>query len=136
MVSAMDNYLAHYPYNGLKSIYTQAWINDLTHPEAAWNRWKRTGYPKFADFKSGRSSKIGNGSGIAYLETLYDGNKTLIIPRRGAFRIGNLSQDPTVTGSTLNEDNFNKALQTMISKDPGYGPDGLYAIGRIWWDMK
>ena len=125
----IGDYLSRYPYTGLPSIYTQSWIHFMNEPEEAWAMWKRTGYPQFTDVRAGNNGQIGNASGIAYLESLWTGSQNLIIPRRAAFTIDN-------AGSTLNNANFNTALQTMISKDPNYGPNGLFTIGRIWWDTQ
>jgi hypothetical protein len=116
------------PYNGLPSIYSQAWVNFLVQPDEAWAMWKRTGYPQFEDVRAGVPNKIGNGSGIAYLENLYDGSKNLLIPRRSALQLS--------TGSNPNADNYNKAIQGMIAKDPAYGKDAIDTKGRIWWDMQ
>lgn len=123
----IGDYLSRFPYNGLQSIYTQSWIHFMTEPEEAWAMWKRTGYPQFTDVRAGNNGQIGNGSGVAYLESLWTGSQNLIIPRRAAFTIDN-------AGSTLNNANFNIALQTMITKNPDYGPNGLFTIGRTWWD--
>ncbi len=130
--ATFGDYLTRYPYNpstGLAQIYSQAWVHFMTEPEESWAMWKRTRYPQFADFRPGQPSKIGDGSGIAYLESLWDGSQYLIIPRRAAFTVGN-------AGSVLNQASFTTALQTMQAKNPDYGPDGSYAIGRVWWDMK
>lgn len=118
----LGNYLTRYPYNGLPSIYTQEWLTDMTNPEEAWDMWKRTGYPQFV------TDSVGSNSGIVYLEQLTNGGQDMVIPRRGAFIIN-------YTGSQLNQNNFNTALQTLISKDPSYGPNGAYSVGRVWWDM-
>ncbi|MGH2642771.1 MAG: SusD/RagB family nutrient-binding outer membrane lipoprotein, partial [Chitinophagaceae bacterium] len=114
-------------YNGLPSIYTQEWLALMTNPEEAWAMWKRTGYPQF------NTDSVGSNSGIVYLENLTNGGQNMVIPRRGAFELS--SSNGEATGSQLNQANFNTALQTLISKDPSYGPNGLYSIGRVWWDM-
>ena len=115
-------------YQGLPSIYSQAWVNFLMQPDEAWAMWKRTGYPQFEDVRAGVPNKIGNGSSIAYLESLWDGSKNLLIPRRSALQLS--------TGSNPNSDNYNKAIQGMISKDAAYGKDVNDTKGRIWWDKQ
>lgn len=128
----LGDYLTRYQYNGLASIYTQEWLALMTNPEEAWAMWKRTGYPQF------NTDSVGSNSGIAYLEQLTNGGQEMIIPRRAVMTIGNLSSGSGVnsfTGSNLNQANYNTAVQTLISKDPGYGPTTNYAIGRVWWDM-
>lgn len=125
----IGTYLTRYPYNNtLQRIYSQAWVHFMTQPEEAWAMWKRTGYPQFIDYRAGQQATLGNigdGSGTAYLENLYTGSANLIVPRRAAF---------SKSGS-LNDVNFYAALQTMVAKDPAYGPNENYTIGRIWWDM-
>lgn len=126
----LGNYLTRYPYDGtLSRIYSQEWVHLMVEPEESWAMWKRTGYPQFADFRAGQPTMIGDGSGTAYLESLWNGSQNLIIPRRAAFTVGN-------AGSVLNQANFTQALQTMQAKNPDYGVDGSYVIGRVWWDMK
>lgn len=118
---------AKIPYNGLPSIYSQAWVNFLVQPDEAWAMCKRTGYPQFENVRPGVPNRIGDGSGIAYLEGLFDGSKDLLIPRRSAL---NLS-----TGSQQNSNNYFKSIQDMITKDATYGKDAKDTKGRIWWDM-
>ena len=126
----LGDYLTRYPYNGLASIYSQAWVEFLANPEEAWAMWKRTGYPQFSTFNPSGANQIGDGSGTAYLEKLQStSNEALTIPRRAGFVIGS-------TGANLNENNFNAALQTMISQNPDYGIDGKATYGRTWWDKK
>lgn len=121
----LGDYLARYPYQGLPSIYSQAWVHFLTQPEEAWAMWKRTGYPQFADYRVGQPSPIGDGSGIAYLETLWTGAQNLIIPRRM----------PLPQPQDQNRANFDKAVEDMIAKDPAYGNGNPDTKGRIWWDV-
>ncbi|MDQ2720644.1 MAG: SusD/RagB family nutrient-binding outer membrane lipoprotein [Bacteroidota bacterium] len=130
--AVIGDYLTRNPYNastGLQQIYSQAWVHFMTEPEESWAMWKRTGYPQFTDVRVGNNGNIGNGSGTAYLESLWNGSQNLIIPRRAAFTVGN-------AGSVLNQTSFTQAIATMQAKNPDYGVDGNYAIGRIWWDMK
>jgi len=118
--------LTRVPYTGLVSIYSQSWVNFLLQPEESWALWKRTGYPQFTDFRAGQPSKIGDGSGIAYLESLWDGTQNLEIPRRAVL--------PTPVPQ--NAANFQKALDDMKAKDAAYGTDRLDTRGRIWWDKQ
>jgi hypothetical protein len=122
----LGSLLTRIPYTGLSSIYSQAWVNFLLQPEESWAMWKRTGYPQFADFRVGQISKIGDGSGIAYLENLWNGTVNLTIPRRAVLP----------TAIPQNSQNFQKALTDMKSKDASYGTDPLDTRGRIWWDMQ
>lgn len=119
------DYLNRYPYNGLPSIYSQAWVNFLTVPEEAYAMWKRTGYPQFDDYRAGQANKIGDGSGIAYLENLWTGSQNLLIPRRAAL---------PVTSTEMGA-NLNQAIEELKSKDASYGADRLDTKGRVWWDM-
>lgn len=121
---SFGDYLTRYPYNGLPSIYSQAWVNALVEPEEAWAMWKRTGYPQFDDYRAGRANKIGDGSGIAYLENLYTGTQNLVIPRRYILQIT----------STEMSANLDKAIMEMRAKDPAYG-ERLDSRGRVWWDV-
>ncbi|WGQ11936.1 SusD/RagB family nutrient-binding outer membrane lipoprotein [Pedobacter gandavensis] len=124
----MGDYLTRFPYRGLESIYSQAWVHYLAQPEEAWAMWKRTGYPQSKDFRPGQPTtpgNIGDGTGIAYLENLWNGNENLIRPRRGV-----------LPGSDLNSDNKFKAVADMKAKDPAYGNDINDAKGRIWWDKQ
>lgn len=116
------------PYLGLPSIYSQAWVNFLLQPDEAWAMWKRTGYPQFEDVRAGQPNKIGNGSSIAYLESLWDGSKNLIIPRRSTLQLS--------VGSNPNSENFNKAVNDMKAKDAAFGVDVNDTKGRIWWDKQ
>lgn len=112
------------PYKGLPSIYSQSWVHFLMQPDEAWAMWKRTGYPQFTDVRAGNNGKIGDGSSIAYLENLWDGGKNLLIARRNGLNVS----------STLNQQNYDAAVQAMIAKDPAYGADAQDTKGRIWWD--
>jgi len=127
-VTMDPSFKAKVPYAGLPSIYSQAWVNFLVQPDEAWAMWKRTGYPQFEDVRLGVPNRIGDGSGIAYLEALYNGSRNLLIPRRSALELS--------TGSQPNSDNYFKAIQGMIAKDPAYGKDTYDTKGRIWWDMQ
>ncbi|MEO9022828.1 MAG: SusD/RagB family nutrient-binding outer membrane lipoprotein [Ginsengibacter sp.] len=124
----IGNFASSLPYLGLPSIYSQAWVNFLLEPDEAWAMWKRTGYPQFTDVRAGNNGKIGDGSTIAYLENLWNGSKNLVIARRDALSLS--------SGSQPNNDNYQKALQSMISKDPAYGTKASSTYGRIWWDMQ
>jgi len=132
----IGDYLSRYPYDGtLQRIYSQEWVHFLVQPEDAYAMWKRTGYPQFVNYRAGQPTtpgNIGDGSGIAYLENLWNGTENLVIPRRMGF---NLSGG-TVAGSTINSANFFKAITTMQSKDASYGASGLDTKGRIWWDQQ
>ncbi|QEC52040.1 SusD-like starch-binding protein associating with outer membrane [Anseongella ginsenosidimutans] len=120
----LGDFLSRYPYNGLTSIYSQAWVHFLIQPEEAWAMWKRTGYPQSVDFRSGQPSPIGDGSGIAYLENLWTGSQNLVVPRRM----------PLPEPQDQNRENFNKAIQDMTEKDAAYGVSTNDTKGRIWWD--
>lgn len=112
------------PYQGLTSIYTQQWVNNLLTPDEAWATWKRTGYPQFTDVRPGNNGLIGTSS-IAYLENLWDGNENLKIVRRDA-----------LTKSTgLMEANFLEAVSAQKAKDPAYGQESTDTKGKIWWDQ-
>lgn len=126
----ISDYLTRYPYNGtLERIYSQSWVHFMAQPDDAWAMWKRTGYPQFKDYRAGQpvtTGNIGDGSGNAYLETLFNGSQNLIVPRRAALN----------KSGNLNDANYYKAIQDMMTKNPDYGPNANYTIGRIWWDMK
>lgn len=125
---AMGDYLTRFPYNGLRSIYSQSWVHFLAQPEEAWAMWKRTGYPEAKDYRAGQPTtpgNIGDGTGIAYLENLWNGNANLIRPRRGV-----------LPGASLNRDNQLKAANDMKAKDAAYGVDINETKGRIWWDKQ
>lgn len=124
----MGDFSSKLPYTGLPSIYSQAWVNFLMQPDEAWAMWKRTGYPQFTDVRAGNNGKIGDGSGIAYLESLYDGSKNLLIPRRNSLNL--------TSGSEPNRGNYDNAIKAMISKDPAYGTGTTDTKGRIWWDKQ
>ncbi len=116
-------------YDGtLARIYSQAWVHFMVQPEAAYAMWKRTGYPQLTDYRYNQVSNIGDGSGIAYIENMFDGSKNRLIPRRMQFVLGG-------SGSSLNISNFNSALNGLITKDASYGTRGEDTKGRIWWDM-
>ncbi|WP_160711624.1 SusD/RagB family nutrient-binding outer membrane lipoprotein [Chitinophaga solisilvae] len=122
----LGDFLTRYPYKGLESVYSQAWVNFLTQPEEAWAMWKRTGYPQFSTYVPGGVNKIGDGSGIAYLESLYTGSQNLLIPRRAVIPVS----------ATEMLGNIGNAVKAMQAKDADYGVDRLDTRGRIWWDMK
>jgi len=124
----IGNFASTLPYKGLPSIYSQAWVNFLTEPDEAWAMWKRTGYPQFEDVRAGQANRIGDGSGIAYLESLWDGRQNLLIPRRNSLDLS--------TGSNQNSANYNTAIKAMMAKDPAYGITAQDTKGRIWWDAK
>ncbi|MVN20493.1 SusD/RagB family nutrient-binding outer membrane lipoprotein [Mucilaginibacter arboris] len=124
----IGNFATTLPYKGLPSIYSQAWVNFLTEPDEAWAMWKRTGYPQFTDVRAGNNGAIGDGSTIAYFESLWDGSQNLLIPRRNSLDLS--------SGSNQNSANYSSAIQNMIAKDPAYGTTALDTKGRIWWDMK
>lgn len=113
------------PYQGLPSIYTQEWVNNLLTPDEAWATWKRTGYPQFTDVRPGSNGQIGTSS-IAYLENLWDGSENLQIVRRDALRMT----------SSLNQQNYVTAVETQKTKDPSYGVSATDTKGRIWWDKQ
>ena len=115
------------PYLGLNSIYSQAWVNFLLQPDEAWAMWKRTGYPQFEDVRAGVPNKIGDGSSIAYLESVWNGTKNLVTPRRSALLLS--------TGSNPNSANYLKAIDKMKEKDVAFGKTTNDTKGRIWWDM-
>ncbi len=119
------NFSATIPFLGLPSIYSQAWVNNLVTPDEAWANWKRTGYPEFTDVKPGDNGMIGKTS-IAYFESLWDGAEALQIPRRDALPMT----------SSLNQDNFLKAVETQKAKDASYGATATDTKGRIWWDVR
>lgn len=123
--TALGDFLTRYPYSGLPGIYAQAWVNYLIEPDEAWAMWKRTGYPQFEDYRAGQPSKIGDGSGIAYMQNLYTGSQDLTIPRRYIL---------PVTSTEINA-NLDKAVSDMQAKDATYGVDRLDSRGRIWWDQ-
>lgn len=118
--------LSQVPYNGLESIYSQAWVNFLVNPEEAWAMWKRTGYPQFENVEAGQPNRIGDGSGIAYLEALRDGSVNLLIPRRMALP----------TPQAQNMANWAQAINDMKAQDAAYGASESDTKGRIWWDMQ
>ncbi|WP_316821451.1 SusD/RagB family nutrient-binding outer membrane lipoprotein [Pedobacter gandavensis] len=125
---AMGDYLTRFPYNGLVSIYSQSWVHFLAQPEEAWAMWKRTGYPQAVDYRAGQPTtpgNIGDGTGVAYLENLWNGSANLIRPRRGV-----------LPGADLNRANQLKAANDMKAKDPAYGVDINETKGRIWWDKQ
>ncbi len=124
--ASLGDYLTRFPYSGLASIYSQAWVNFLIVPDEAYAMWKRTGYPQFDDYRAGQTNKIGDGSGIAYLENLWTGAQNLLIPRRAA-----LPATSTELGA-----NLNMAVSDMKAKDASYGADRLDTKGRIWWDQQ
>ncbi|MGE7777096.1 SusD/RagB family nutrient-binding outer membrane lipoprotein [Chitinophaga sp. NPDC101104] len=124
--AVLGDFLIRYPYAGLASIYSQAWVNYLTQPEESWAMWKRTGYPQFDDYRAGAANKIGDGSGIAYLENLFNGSTNLTIPRRYILPVTTVQ----MAGS------LEAAINDMKSKDAAYGNDRLDSRGRIWWDKQ
>lgn len=124
----MGDYLIRYPYNNtLDRIYSQAWVHFLFQPEDAYAMWKRTGYPHSVDFRPGMPTPIGDGTGTAYLESLFDGSQNLLVPRRAQLTLQN-------AGSDLNSSNLYNAISTMQAKNPNYGASGVDTKGRIWWD--
>ncbi|HWZ34523.1 MAG TPA: SusD/RagB family nutrient-binding outer membrane lipoprotein [Mucilaginibacter sp.] len=128
----IGDYLTRFPYNGtLDRIYSQEWVHLLAEPEESYAMWKRTGYPKFVDYRAGQPTtpgNIGDGTGTAYLENLWDGTQNLLIPRRMSFTVSS-------AGSVLNSDNLFKAISGMQAKDAAYGASGTDTKGRIWWDQ-
>ena len=129
---AIGDYLTRYPYDGtLQRIYSQEWVHFLVQPEDAYALWKRTGYPKFVDYRANQPTtpgNIGDGTGTAYLENIWNGSQNLLIPRRMQFTLND-------AGSSLNSTNFFNAITAMQTKDASYGASGLDTKGRIWWDQ-
>jgi len=123
----IGNFATTIPFQGLPSIYSQAWVNYLMQPEESWAMWKRTGYPQFTDVRPGNNGLIGTSS-IAYLESLYDGSQNLLIPRRNSLDLS--------TGSNQNSANYASAIQAMKTKDVAYGINAQDTKGRIWWDQQ
>ncbi|MDB5089446.1 MAG: hypothetical protein JWR09_3440 [Mucilaginibacter sp.] len=127
----IGDYLTRYPYDGtLQRIFSQEWVHLMVQPEDAYAMWKRTGYPQFVDYRAGQPTtpgNIGDGSGTAYLENIWNGTQNLLIPRRMSFTLND-------AGSTLNGTNFFNAITAMQAKDASYGASGLDTKGRIWWD--
>ncbi len=130
---AIGDYLTRYPYNNtLQQIYSQEWVHLMVEPAEAWAMWKRTGYPQFVDWRPGQETTLGNigdGSGIVYLENLYDGSENLTLSRRSSFNIND-------AGSTLNTSNFNAAVNEMLTFNPAFGISGIDTRGRLWWDAQ
>lgn len=120
----LGNFADQIPFQGLPSIYSQAWINNLITPEEGWATWKRTGYPEFTDVRPNDNGKIGTSS-IAYLENLWNGNENLNIIRRGAL--------PLSTNLMLQ--NQQKAVTDQYAKDASYRSVAQDTRGRIWWDV-
>lgn len=102
----------------LEKIISQQWVNLYMQPEEMWATWKRTGLPAFKDQPVPEN-------GVAFLETIQDAGKTLIIPRRNSLG----------TPNTLNLDNYNTAIEALKS-DTKYGSDTDKTEGRIWWDVE
>jgi hypothetical protein len=122
----IGNFIANLPYNGLASIYSQSWVNNLIQPDEAWGTWKRTGYPAFDDYRAGQPSSIGNGSGIAYLQNLWTGTNNMLIPRRAALGVSEPSMQV----------NYDKAISAMKAKDASFGVSSSDTRGRVWWDKQ
>ena len=101
----------------LEKIISQQWINLFRQPQEMWNTWKRTGLPAFKGIPTPEA-------GVAFLEEIRDSEETLIIPRRNGLG----------TPNTLNIDNYNAAVQKLIS-DQYYGTATDRTEGRIWWDV-
>ena len=101
----------------LEKIISQQWINLFRQPQEMWNTWKRTGLPAFKDQPEPEN-------GVAFLESIYDSEEALIIPRRNGLGVPN----------TLNIDNYNAAVQKLIS-DSYYGTATDRTEMRIWWDV-
>ena len=101
----------------LEKIISQQWINLFRQPQEMWNTWKRTGLPAFKEQPE-------PANGVAYFESIYDSEEALIIPRRNGLGVPN----------TLNIDNYNAAVQKLIS-DEYYGTATDRTEKRIWWDV-
>ena len=102
----------------LEKIISQQWINLYRQPEEMWAVWKRTGLPAF-------KSQPTPADGVAYFEEIKLAGVELTIPRRN--QLG--------TPNTLNIDNYNAAVQALIS-DAKYGAGVANTEGRIWWDAE
>lgn len=102
----------------LELIISQAWVNFFMRPEEAWATWKRTGLPKFKDFKNPNPQ-----DGTAFLDKITSGGTEFFIPRR--------SKLPTPNSANI--DNFNEALSKLIAK-PEYLQQNQ-SQGRIFWDI-
>lgn len=116
----ISTYLARPEFQSatLEKIVSQQWVNLFMRPEEAWATWKRTGLPKFKDQPIPED-------GVAFLETIREGDEQLTIPRRAALGAPN----------TANIDNYHTAIDELKA-DPGYGSDYDQTDGRIWWDKK
>ena len=101
----------------LEKIISQQWINLYRQPQEMWNTWKRTGLPKF-------KAQPEPEAGVAFFEEIRQDEETLIIPRRNGLG----------TPNTLNIDNYNIAVQSLVS-DSYYGTATDRTEGRIWWDV-
>ncbi len=136
--ASLGDYLTRYPYDGtLQRIYSQAWVHYMVQPEDAYALWKRTGYPQLVNYRAGQpttAGNIGDGTGTAYIENIWDGTQNLLIPRRMAFQISTGGSGPG-SGATLNSTNFFNAITAMQTKDASYGASGTDTKGRIWWDQ-
>ena len=101
----------------LEKIISQQWINLYRQPQEMWATWKRTGLPTF-------KLQPEPENGVAFLESIRDSGVDLVIPRRNGLGVPN----------TLNIDNYNAAVQKLIS-DNHYGTATDRTAGRIWWDV-
>lgn len=101
----------------LEKIISQQWINLFRQPQEMWATWKRTGLPAFKATPEPEN-------GVAFLEEIRNSGETLIIPRRNGLG----------TPNTLNIENYNTAVQQLIS-DQYYGTATDRTEGRIWWDV-
>ena len=70
------------------------------------------------------SCSSASGIRVAFLESIRDSGVDLVIPRRNGLGVPN----------TLNIDNYNAAVQKLIS-DNHYGTATDRTAGRIWWDV-
>ena len=101
----------------LEKIISQQWINLYRQPQEMWATWKRTGLPAFKYQPEPED-------GVAFLESVRDSGIDLVIPRRNQLS----------TPNTLNIDNYNAAVQKLVS-DTHYGTALDRTAGRIWWDI-
>ena len=116
---AIAAYLAQPEFQeaSLEKIISQQWIELFRNPMEMWAVWKRTGLPAF---QSGVPTPA---DGVAFFEAI-EGEGTFEIPRRNALG----------TPNTLNIENYNAAVQALIS-DAKYGDETKDTDGRIWWDV-
>lgn len=105
-----------------EAVVGQMWIYAYNQPIKMWDWWRKTGYPEIVEV----SDPASRPTGLYWMKpSMRTSGNPLEFPRRAS-----LPQP-----QAINNDNYNKARETLRTTFPEYG-DYATTSGRIYWDTE